>query len=77
MVGSASGDAACERAVSGVFKDIPDKYWGIPLRVGDPEGIILSVIKPRDAARPGLGESHDISMGINALQILVRLGRRI
>ena len=66
-VGSASGNAACERAVSGVFKDIPDKYWGIPLRVGDPEGIILSVI---NAARPGLGESHDISVGINALQIL-------
>ena len=74
---SASGDAACQRAVSGVFTDIPDKYWGIPLRVGDPEAIILSVIKLRDAARPGLGESHDIFVGINALQILVWLGWRV
>ena len=76
MVGSASGEAACQRAVSGVFKGIPDKYWGILLRVGDPE-IILSVIKLRGAARLGLGESHDISVGINALQILVRLGGRV
>ena len=49
VVGSASGEAACQRAVSGVFKGIPDKYWGILLRVGDPE-IILSVIKLRNAS---------------------------
>ena len=44
---------------------------------GEPDAIKLSVLKLRDAARPCLGESHDISVGINALQILVRLSRRV
>ena len=76
-VGSASGDAVCEKGVPCIFTGIPGAYWGIPLRDGDPEDIILSVINLRDAARPCLGESHDISVGINALQILVRLGGRV
>jgi hypothetical protein len=59
------------------FLGIPDTYWGNSLRDGDPEAIEFSVIKLRDAARPCLGESHDISVGINALQILVRLSTRV
>ena len=65
----ASGDAVCQRGVPGVFTDILDKFWSNPLRVGDPEDIKTSVIKLRDAARLGLEESHDNSVGINALQI--------
>ena len=70
-------DAVCQRGVSTIFTDIPDSYWGNSLRDGDPlaESFELSVIKlreQRDTARPCLGESHDISVKINALQILVR-----
>ena len=69
----------CQREFPSAFKftGIPYVYWGNSLRDGDPEAIKLLVIKLRDAARPCLGESHDISVGINALQILVRLGRRV
>ena len=63
-------EAVCYR-VSSIYIGIPDTYWGNSLRDGDPEAIELSVIKLRDAARPCLSGSHDISVGINALQILV------
>jgi hypothetical protein len=62
--------------VSSILEGIPNTYLGISMWDGDPEVIEISVIKRRDAARPSLGESHDISVGISAHEILVRLGGR-
>ena len=66
-----------QRGVPRLFIGVPDTFWGNSLLDEDPGAIKLSVIKLRVAARPCLGESHDISVGINALEILVRLSGRV
>jgi hypothetical protein len=70
--GGRSVDAVPRKGVPRIFGGIPNTYLGISLWDGDPEAIELSVIKRRDAARLSLRESHDISVGISAHQILVR-----
>ena len=59
--------------VPGVFGAIPNIYLGISLWDGGPEAIEWSAIKRRDVS---LRESHDISVGISAHQILVRFDGR-
>ena len=69
-------EAEPRRGVSSVFGGIPNTYLGISTWDGDPEVIEISVIKLGRAASRLLGESHDISVGICAHQILVRLSGR-
>jgi len=69
-------DSVPRRGVPIIFGVIQNTYLGISFSDGDLDAIGLSVIKRRDAARLSLRESHDISVGISAYKILVRLDGR-